>query len=466
MVNELFFCEAKFLKDRIYNEDCQLVIWGTGFIADEVYRTFKGINIPISCYGDNNEMNVGCEKNGYPILRLRQVKELENPLVVIACFGYAPIFELLTSEWIECVALKDSIKYNYDEFNADNQIACESYQGKKNRILLEIYGNIGDTIMLSGITHDFIAKYGKDSVWILLETETNALPYRYLTDNIFVFSSDDCNNRVEDRKCLIKKINSMGFERSYILTDIRLYAVRRWLNKENFINVKTIYSNILPFNDYLYELEEKFAKEILGVSGNDITGVKELWKGLELPAWKTHLYGREKKLNINKKTVAVHMGASKKIRMYDPKMTAEVLSYIVNKGFFPVILGYGEEDEKFWQYVFEEGDLSEKVIYLVSRLSVLESMSVISSAIFFVGTESGMWNISYILDKPSVVLYGGGDYGNFMHRDPKIQYVTIDDKECFGCKWYCNNYDDGGNAKCIYGISVKRIEDAIDELIK
>jgi ADP-heptose:LPS heptosyltransferase len=139
-----------------------------------------------------------------------------------------------------------------------------------------------------------------------------------------------------------------------------------------------------------------------------------------------------------------------------------VLVYIVSKGYLPVILGAGKEDEDFWNSVFSKSLLFHKVVCLVSRLTVRESMSVISDSEIFLGTESGMWNLSYILDKPSVVIYGGGDYGNFMHKDLKIHYVTVKDKSCFRCKWYCSNYDEGGHAKCIYDITEKDIISAID----
>jgi ADP-heptose:LPS heptosyltransferase len=362
--------------------------------------------------------------------------------------------------------LKDSYKYEYSELLDDNLTAKDAYIGKSESVLLEIYGNIGDTILPYGIVCDFMSLYGKANVWLLVETEANAEAYRAVTGQIIVFSADDCSRFPEKRKQIISKINNLGFKKSIVLTDIRLYAVRRWLNDLNFLNTDVICDDTVPQEEYLPDLEEKFAAGQLGKTQAQISKVKAIWKNLSLPDWRAKLSEEEKNLIGNRKLVAVHMGATKPIRMYDPQRTAPVIEYILSKGYLPVIIGAGKGDEDFWKRVFSKSLLSDDVVYMVSRLTVRESMSVIYDSEIFLGTDSGMWNLSYILDKPSVVIYGGGEYGNFMHNVSKIHYVTVKDKSCFQCKWYCSNYDESGHAKCIYDITEKDIISAIEDAIK
>lgn len=466
MVDGLDFLCINEIKFKI---DCsevdQVVIWGTGLIAEEVYRTLVANSVPIVGYADSNTSNCGKEKNSLPIMSLPQIQNIDNIMVVIACFGYAPIYMMLKENGIPHVyGLLDSYKYDYQQLLNDKEIAEVSYKGNYGKILLEIYGNIGDTIMLYGIVFDYIQKYGQKNVWILVETTANAQAYYYLTDNILIFSSDDCIRDNEKRKEIIKKINGIGFEKSYVLTDIRLYAVRRWLNKYTLVNTTVYFDRSVPREDYLPDIEYGFASQQL--ENENLSLAKNIFKSIELNDWRSEITSAELNLIADKKIVAIHMGATKKIRMYDPIKTEQILKHLIKKNIVPVILGYGSEDDEFWNEVFKHNDYKDKVIYLVSKLSVTQSTRVIKDSCFFVGTESGMWNLSYVLDKPSVVIYGGGDYGNFKHRDKKIHYVVVEDRTCFHCKWYCNNFDENGHANCIYGIEIEKILESIDNVMK
>lgn len=466
MVDGLVFLSINEIKFKIDSSKVeQVVIWGTGFVAEEVYRTLVAYSVPIVGYGDSNISNCGKEKNNLPIMSLAQIQNIENCMIIIACFGYAPIYMMLKEAGIQHIyGMLDSYKYDYQQLVNDKEVAEAAYKGSCGKVLLEIYGNIGDTIMLYGIVYDFIQKYGLENVWILVETAANAQAYYYLTDNILVFSSDDCIRSNEKRREIIKKINGLGFEKSYVLTDIRLYAVRRWLNKNTLVNTMVYFDKNVPNEDYLPDIEYRFASKQL--DNENLSSAKNIIRNIGLEDWKSKMTLTELKLMADKKIAAIHMGATKRIRMYDPIRTEQILKYLIDKNIVPVILGHGLEDEEFWTEVFKDNDYKDKVIFFVSRLSVIQSMCVIEDALFFVGTESGMWNVSYVLDKPSVVIYGGGDYGNFMHFDKKIHYVVVEDKTCFHCKWYCNNADGNGHAKCIYGIEIEKILKAIDDVMK
>lgn len=467
MVKDLKFLDIFAIKDFVKKNNSKVVIWGTGYISDEVYNTFCAVDVDIYCYGDNNCNNWGKYKNNIIILSLDEIKKIHNIIVVIACFGYAPIYYSLVNQGIEFVyGLKDSLKYDYEGFLQDCLIAANSYKGKKGNTLIELYGNIGDTILQCGIVDSLLTRYGKDNVWLLFETEANADIYRLLAKNIIVFSAEDCRENEERRKEIVSTLNEIGFEQSIVLSDIRLYAVRRWLNKKTLINVEVYYDEVVPYTDYLLDMETEFIANHLQCNKSFIKKPNEVLFDFHQCDWKKKLSQREMEVISGKKIISFHMGATKEIRMYIPERTKIILEYIINKGFLPVLIGAGNEDELFWQKVLQLLDINAQVINLISRLNVRESLSVINESCFFVGTESGMWNASYVLNKPSIVIYGGGDYGNFKHISPLVHYVESSDRSCFHCKWYCDNKDNNGFAKCISGIRVEEVILKVDEVLE
>lgn len=445
----------------------QIVIWGSGEISRQVRLTLETEDIPIACYGDSR-CTVAGYKDGIAIRPIEELREAENLLVIIGSYAYIPIYKFLKGHGIRKVyALLDAYKYDYQEMLLDRADMAERNERTEGNacLLVELYGNIGDTIMQFGIVSTILRKYGKGRVWLLLETQENAAAYRTITDHILVCSAGDCVSCPERRRNVLHKIHQLGIRESIVLSDVRLYAVRRWLNTVNAPDIKVHYNTKVPDTEYLVALSERFVADTLGIGREDILRSEECWRDIPLPSWKDRLSESERRRLIGKRIAAIHMGATKRERMYSPRKTAEIAAYIRSKDIVPVVIGAGETDEVFWREVSCYTDAVESGLYLVSRLTILESMSVIREADFFLGTDSGMWNAAVVLGKPSVVLYGGGEYGCFQHSASYIHYVTTDERDCFQCKWYCNRQDAQGHAKCIYEIPTERILEALKEVI-
>jgi ADP-heptose:LPS heptosyltransferase len=161
------------------------------------------------------------------------------------------------------------------------------------------------------------------------------------------------------------------------------------------------------------------------------------------------------------------LGAANRLRVYNAEKFAVAARFLTDRGWPLVLLGRGVEDEAYAasliQAIGRTGDGG--ILNFISRLSVAESFRVILSAAFFVGAESGMWNAAYALDKPAVVLYGGGDYGGFLHKDPKIRDVTAGTRPCFQCRWRCTRRNARGGAPCVDDIAPAQITEALQVLL-
>lgn len=460
---ELTFLTVEQVAKELKRNTFSLVIWGTGLASEDVYETLLANNIIVSYFGDNNVSKQGKQLNGCKILSRFEVAQLELPYVIIASYvAYRPIYEGLFSLGITHVyGLIDCMKYTAIDMQSDRQELnkyFDEYESKKsNKILLEVYGNIGDSILRLGMVKAFIDEYGSEQVYVLVESEPIAEVIQLLTKNVIFLEKERYRTEKDYRLEKLIKLNETYFERSVVLCDIRLNATRRPLHSLNFNVKNVIYHNQLPDDEYLLNLDiEMIKKDFKRISEKNMLPVGCINDELESIAFQ---YG------LPERYVSVNMGASINERHYPADRFVKVIDYLFAKGYEVVLLGQGDYDEEYAEKLLKTVRNHNKVWNFISKLSIVESFYVIRQSEFFVGTDSGMWNASYILDKSSVVLYGGGEYGCFKHNSKKIHYVMVEDKSCFGCRWYCSNKNEYGYSKCVGDITPQMIIDKVNEII-
>lgn len=463
MEKGLQFLENYELKNVIMeNKEREIVVWGIGHVSELIKETLQSLAIQVSYYGDSNLTLRGSRKDSIVILAPEDMQGHLDAIVIIACFGYLPIYKMLKGLGVEKIyALLDVYKYSFQELLADNSMLQEYFVNysvnRTDKILLELYGNIGDVILRMGIVKAFIKRYGTDNVYLLFSEERSAELYRIVTKHIIVLEEQNLSD-VRLRQEKLSYINSLYFAKTVILCDVRLLALKRILNVLNSNITEVIYCDSLPEQEYLIDI--------------DISCIKKYFDGLDEKALYAEgaLTGAELPdsgiICTEGKYVCVHLGASQRARQYNPEQFVEVIKHIIVSGYQIVFLGHGPDDEVMFQRLKMVEDISAYIIDGVSKFSLVEVAKILYESEFFVGTDSGIWNLSYILGKKSVVLYGGGEYGCFKHPSPNIKYVSVEDRDCFGCKWYCNQKDAEGRARCIYEISSSEIIKAMDELIR
>lgn len=452
--------DLKFLSDEELNvlfhdnPDKEVILWGVGFISDAIFNTLIDKGIKVSFYGDSNRSLKGQKKNGIEIISIDDMQWHGDAMVFISSYGYVPIFRMLKAHGVKNVyALRDVYKYPLSEMLADKKALEDiSITRGNGRILLELYGNIGDVIIRIGIVQKFINEFGKDRIYLLFNSESHAELYKLITDNVICITPDDLQDRKQRQKLLIE-FNKQGFEKSFILCDVRLIALHRIINTFNFIVSGTIYCDAVPEDEYLPGIDAEMVSKYFG--WNDLAS---------LTSW-NKLAGRlVSKDTINGKYVVINLGASKKVRQYSPEAFGSVVEFLISNGYKVALVGSGEYDQQVADVL--SGKYTHDLLDYTSELSLTESASLIAGADFFVGTDSAMSHVAYILGKPSVVIMGGGEYGSFKHRDGIVKYISVKDMSCFGCKWYCDRTDDYGRAECVYSISAEEIIAGIDELIE
>lgn len=460
MNKKVYFLSTKEIinKSKEYKE---VIVWGCGPTAEPVIQTLIDLEIEIAFYGDSNTSLKKKMKDCKCILNPDDMTEHLNSLIIIASFGYVPISKMLYSIGCRNVcALRDVHKYAYSKMLIDNGKLFSDLKllsdEKTGRVLVELYGNIGDVILRVAVVKRLLNQYGKDNVFLLFASRANADIFKLITENIIIFEESDLSNDdIRFNKLLY--INEKNFDKSFVLCDVRIYAQRRILNSLNCNIKEIIYTDILPDKEYLPLLDGENIRKFLN------------WEyGIKLTGWNELSNDELNYINlpeiISEKYVTVNLGASRKLRHFDPEKFIPICRNLIQKGYEIAFVGYGIEDENIVSSILKNNELKEYIHSYVSQLSLLQSAKIIANSEFYIGTDSGMCHVAYIFGVPSVVIYGGGEYGCFMHPDGMVEYVTVKDDTCFGCKWYCDKIDEYGRAACIYNIGSEQIIKAIEKI--
>jgi len=106
--------------------------------------------------------------------------------------------------------------------------------------------------------------------------------------------------------------------------------------------------------------------------------------------------------------------------------------------------------------------LKSRVLNLVSKTTLLESLILIKNGKLTIGNETGLVHASWIMEVPTIVIYGGGHFGRFLPLNSygKIVYKNL---ECFCCNWKCHYKEIP--VRCISGIEESKIYQSIEKLI-
>lgn len=452
------FCTIDELKEFCKNDVYQIIIFGTGIPGQDVFRTLQAYDIEVYAWGDNSLQQQGKVLRGLKVLSREDIIQLKNPLILVACWMSwgAILRSLQQSGFVNIHALSNSIKYDVQKMLMDCK-AVRSVQVVGSKILLEVYANIGDIFIHIGIISAFVHRYGS-RVYVLAEGIYMASVLRLLTPNVITVTRKRFLEDDNYRRSFLLELNQYGFRMTVVLSDIRIYATQRVLNGMIFPVPQVCYGKILPDGDYLLDLDcsvlrqwfPQFSVEELYPIGKLNKQIQGMTCSLDLPA----------------QYVVINMGASNPIRRYPVKRIVHVVCFLLQQNYSVIFIGAGTYDEIYYQNLKEFFLNEDRVTSYISKLSLCESCYVILKSNFFVGTESGMWNASWVLEKPSIVIYGRGDYGSFKHHEAFVHYVLAPDRGCMGCCWFCMNRAENGMPYCLDDITPDMIIHAIQGLVQ
>lgn len=443
---------------KIYNKNIHTVIvFGTSEYSKNIFEMLEAFGITVKYFSDNNDKKWDkyfCDKL---IISPNEINNIYNPFVVIGTGFFEGIYKQMKTMNIEHI---------YGILNASKYLAYEMLEERKelkeyfdsyeknisNKILIKAFDFIGDNILRVGIFKAMINKFGKENIYFAVLNNGVAEVIRLFTDNIIIIDKKQFVEEKQYRINSLKYINSLYFKNSISFYTKFAYATTDLLNEYN-TNIKTNYvSDNCSYSKYIVDASVEFFSNTYKLDNissfypkNNMSVLNEMIQ-YELPD----------------KYVVISMGASNEKRMYDVIKFSKVVNYLLENNWNIVIIGKGQKDEIYYEQLnkFINKEHRRKVVNLVSKLSIAESFKIIKNAKIFVGADSSMSHASYVLDKETVIIYGGGNYGIFLHKDKNMHYVT-NKLDCFECNWYCSNPNSKNKPKCIDGIKSEDIIETI-----
>lgn len=437
-----------------------VVVFGTWEYGRRVRRGLEGFGIKVSYFSDNNSEIVGQEVESLPVIAPENIVKLENPIVIVGSFWFERISRQLSEMGVaEVYALEECPVNSWDEINADRKELKEYFENYndnvKNKILIEVYGHIGDVLVKTGVCKTLMSAFGKENVFFLVDDteQRNIGEYlRLISNNIIHIEKEKFSKSREYRLEKLRYLNSQYFKFSYNLCDMRFHLKMRYVNKF-ILNIPQIY--YAPEEYYVVDKDYRMLESILGrnvkaeceKNNNAVAEIGQIQLDIELP----------------EKFIAINMGAANKMRQYPVEKFKLVYDYLIKQSKKLVFIGAGTYDEEFYRSLVGQGDSNGNVVSYINKLSLIESMAVINKCQYYIGLDSGMWNASVILEKLSIMIYGKGDLGHFKHERNFIHYVMSDWAKCPGCKyWDCpNELRIEGMSPCVVSIESGDIIEAI-----
>lgn len=454
------FLEIKKIKEIYEQNGFNVVVFGTSEYSKSIFDMLEAFNINVSYFSDNNDKKWNQYFCNRHIIRPNEIKKINNPFVVIGTAFFEGIYMQLENMGIKHIyAILDAAKYPVNEMLEERKELAQYFNEYEsnisNKILVKTTDFIGDNVLRIGIFRALIEKFGKENVYFVVHNNGADDLLRILTENIIVINKSEFINNKEYRLDLLKKINSMYFKNSISFYTKFAYVTMDLLNEYN-VNIKTNYiDDNCSYSKYIVEESIGFLCRTYNlqkeVSFYPKNSMNDLLTDNE--------FVNEK---LKQKYIVISMVASSPKRMYDSAKFSKVVNYLLESNYNIVLLGKGENDEGYYKEVIKNIDKKSdnKIINLVSKLTLMESIQVIKNAEFFIGVDSGMSHIAYALNKMAVVIYGCGDYGEFMHNDENICYV-MNKLDCLGCHWYCSNLNSNGRIKCIDDIEAEQVINGI-----
>lgn len=460
-VSEIFYTVDEIKQIYRSFSDCQVVVWGTGNRAEDVLRTLNINEVPVAYFGDNDVVKQGQYLLDKKIIGKDELKEIKFPFIVMGCgSSFIHIYNSLTKDGFHNIyAIKDLIKYSYQDILEDKNFLVQYINNYEtmcsDKILVEMYGHIGDILIDISVLKYFFKKY-QNCVYVLVEKGNKEEVVRLVTDQIIVIDNKSFIKDKLYRREFLQNINSHYFVKSFIISEMKNAINERVLNKYNF-NVKKVISNYFLENnsEYRLDLTKKFLHDYFGKMEDINLSPKYI------------LNDAVEKIKFDyvlpSKYVVIHLGSLSSPKYYDTQKFLKVVKYLLDRNYKIVMIGYGEYDERCYKEIQKVFCDDKRIVSFVSRLSVLESFYVVLKSLFFVGTDSSMWNAAYVLGKASVVVYSGGDY-SFKHKDPSIHYAKVADKACRNCIWFCTHKTENGYSECMDEITPELIIEKIKEI--
>lgn len=441
------FITVEDLKNKINDKEYTLCLFGVSENGKIVLDSFEYEKIKVDYIVDNDLKRIGTELCGVTIISPDMLQMLDNSIVIITSSYYADIYDQLELLNIENVFELIDIKAlcSREMLEQDEKIKKEYMESRdRDDIFVYVADGFGDNIIKYPILERLSNESWSDHYYFLVDRQSNYDIYSLLFKNVFIYDSKRFYYDRTYRDEVLRKINSHYFKIGMCFCATAYYHNHH----DPFGKYNT---NIPEFKSFFQVMNWENGKNYQFVV-NDMEHMAKTFFGYDIELNKKtdfmNVLKDVKTIKLPRKFVAFGMGGISWKHVYSINNIVKVLNWLCNGGYYCILLGYGEEDDSYYENLIKICDNSEMVINLSSKNNAFESMKVIQGASAYVGLDSALAHAACALDINTVVLMSGNLFSRkFMHVNEKNVVYLNHKLECDGCD------------QCIYGAYNNREND-------
>ncbi|MCX5774531.1 MAG: hypothetical protein NTX05_08020 [Fusobacteria bacterium] len=270
-------------------------------------------------------------------------------------------------------------------------------------ILVVVGGGLGDTIMQLPVVLELMKNYKQGKVYVTMQPRFTPHYHKMGIETLDYTLSNNMIKRIKVNKVFLEKVYKKTFKYALHLGGHSDFL--RIINLDKFISAERWIGSGAPLIDLSEELQKKTVqideKSILGDFRKYLFEVFQDEKYLS--DFQFTIEWPEKEENSQEKYVVIGVGSSDRTHILEVSKLSEFLNILLERvpKYQVLLLGAGEEQEKYADRVLEALQ-NKNVVNLVNKSSLLNTFRLINGAEFFIGMDSGLYNIAAIIGRPTI----------------------------------------------------------------
>jgi len=323
-------------------------------------------------------------------------------------------------------------------FKKFERVQDESVENYSEDILVVVGGGLGDTIMQLPVVLELMKNYKQGKVYVTMQARFTAHFHKMGIETWDYTLSNNMMKRIKINKEFLNKVSSKTFK--YVLHLGGHSDFLRINNLDKYIKTQFWIGSGSP----LIGLSETLQKKTIQINEKSVLGdfrryLSEVFKDEKyLSDFQFTIAWPEKEENRQEKYVVVGVGSSDRTHILEVKKLVEFLNILLKRvpEYQFLLLGSGDEQEKYAERVVQALEKS-NVVNMVNKSSLLNTFKLINGAEFFVGMDSGLYNVAAIIGRPTIGFFS--HESKYEHKELKnVRTLVGSEKETeekyeYGC---------------------------------
>ena len=255
---------------------------------------------------------------------------------------------------------------------------------------------IGDNIIRLNLLEEILKQYGENRCYILCDIKVASLLKKIGFKNIIVFTKS-MRRYLFGKIKLLKFLYKKGFNKIISLEyDQHDFDIQYFKNLDSYCLDNKFHPEMNQYYKHIISTDFKITEETI-VKTFKILFNKDITEQEAIPNLKKYYPQKVEKVD----TLVVGIGAGARYKMLKPNLLCEILKLFISKKNIKkiIFLGAGDRDQKYLNEIKKYINFADfNIENLVNKISLDESIDIISECQYYLGFESGLFHIAASLN--------------------------------------------------------------------